>query len=81
MSAAKPRQKYTDVGIAAGLVTLTKVWLGYVGLAAALESRNVSLNGRATFAARRLLALSSQPRYWPILANVCWGNERRLSSR
>jgi hypothetical protein len=44
-------------------MTFTKVWLGYVGLAAALESGKVSLNGpaRAMSAARRLLALRSQP--------------------
>ena len=53
----------TDVVIAADLMTLTKVWLGYVGLAAALESGKVSLNGpaRAISAARRLLALPDQP--------------------
>jgi len=53
----------TDVVIAADLMTLTKVWLGYVGLAAALESGKVSLNGsaRAISAARRLLALPEQP--------------------
>jgi DNA-binding HxlR family transcriptional regulator len=53
----------TDVVIAADLMTLTKVWLGYVGLAAALESGKVSLNGpaRAISATRRLLALPDQP--------------------
>jgi DNA-binding HxlR family transcriptional regulator len=53
----------TDVVIAADLMTFTKVWLGYVGLAAALENGKVSLNGpaRAISTARRLLALSSQP--------------------
>jgi hypothetical protein len=53
----------TDVVIAADLITLTKVWLGYVGLATALESGKVSLNGpaRAISAARRLLALPGQP--------------------
>ena len=52
-----------DVVIAADLMTFTKVWLGYVGLTAALESGKVSLNGpaRAISAARRLLALSGQP--------------------
>ena len=52
-----------DVVIAADLMTFTKVWLGYVGLTAALESGKVSLNGpvRATSVARRLLALSGQP--------------------
>ena len=53
----------TDVVIAADLMTFTRVWLGYVGLAAALESGKVSLNGpaRAIQAARRLLALPGQP--------------------
>ena len=53
----------TDVVIAADLMTFTKVWLGYVGLANALESGKVSLNGtaRAIAVARRLLALSSRP--------------------
>jgi DNA-binding HxlR family transcriptional regulator len=53
----------TDVVIAADLMTFTKVWLGYVGLADALESGKVSLNGpaRAISAARRLLALPGQP--------------------
>jgi hypothetical protein len=53
----------TDVIIAADLMTFTKVWLGYVGLAAARESGKVSLNGpaRAMSAARRLLALPDQP--------------------
>jgi hypothetical protein len=53
----------TDVVVAADLMTFTKVWLGYVGLAAALENGKVSLNGpaRAISTARRLLALSSQP--------------------
>jgi hypothetical protein len=45
--------------------TITKVWLGYVGLAAALESGKVSLTGsvRAISAARRLLALPDQPAF------------------
>jgi hypothetical protein len=52
-----------DVVIAADLMTFTKVWLGHVGLTAALEGRKVSLNGpvRAISVARRLLALSGQP--------------------
>ena len=52
-----------DVVIAADLMVFTKVWLGYVGLTAALESGKVSLNGpaRAISLARRLLALSGQP--------------------
>jgi HxlR-like helix-turn-helix protein len=58
----KAPARNTDVVIA-DLMTLTKVWLGYVGLAAALESGKVSLNGpaRAISAARRLLALHDQP--------------------
>jgi DNA-binding HxlR family transcriptional regulator len=53
----------TDVVIAADLMTFTKVWLGYVGLADAFESGKVSLNGsaRAIALARRLLALSGKP--------------------
>jgi hypothetical protein len=52
-----------DVVIAADLMTVTKVWLGHVGLAAALESGKVSLSGsaRAISAARRLLALPDHP--------------------
>jgi hypothetical protein len=59
----KPPAKDLDAVIAADLMTLTKVWLGYVGLAAALESGKISLHGRARAitAARRLLALSDQP--------------------
>src|SRR5215471_3374567 len=55
----KAPARNTDVIIAADLMTFTKVWLGYVGLAAALESRKVSLNGptRAISITRRLLAL------------------------
>jgi hypothetical protein len=43
-------------------MTFTKVWLGYVGLAAALESGKISLHGsaRAKSTARRLLALPDQ---------------------
>jgi DNA-binding HxlR family transcriptional regulator len=59
----KAPARNTDVVIAADLMTFTKVWLGYVGLAAALDSGKVSLNGpaRAISAARRLLALPAQP--------------------
>ena len=59
----KAPARTTDVIIAADLMTFTKVWLGYVGLAAALESGKVSLNGptRAISTTRRLLALHSQP--------------------
>ena len=59
----KAPARNTDVVIAADLMTFTKVWLGYVGLAAALESGKVSLNGltRAISTTRRLLALPGQP--------------------
>jgi hypothetical protein len=44
-------------------MTFTKVWLGYIGLAAALQRGQVTLNGsvRAIATARRLLALPDQP--------------------
>ena len=59
----KAPARNTDVVIAADLMIFTKVWLGYVGLAAAIESGKVSLNGpaRAISAARRLLALPRRP--------------------
>ena len=59
----KDPARNTDVVIAADLMTLTKVWLGYDGLAAALESGKVSLNGSpgAISTARRLLGLSGEP--------------------
>jgi hypothetical protein len=62
-SGLKAPARNTNVVIAADLMTFTKVWLGYVGLAAALENGKVSLSGpsRAISAARRLLALPSQP--------------------
>src|SRR5207245_5416127 len=52
-----------DVVIAADLATFTKMWLGYVGLAAALESGKISLTGsvRSISIARRLPALPDQP--------------------
>ena len=55
--------KNTDVVIGDDLMTFTQVWLGYVGLSAALKSGKVSLSGssRAISSARRLLALSDQP--------------------
>jgi hypothetical protein len=51
-----------DMVIAADLGTFTKVWLGYAGLAAALESGKVSLTGstRSISLARRLLVLPEQ---------------------
>jgi DNA-binding HxlR family transcriptional regulator len=59
----KAPARNTDVVIAADLMSLTKVWLGYVGLADALRSGKIILNGpaRAISAARRLLALPDRP--------------------
>jgi len=59
----KAPARAVDVVIAADLMTFTKVWLGYVGLDAALGSGNISLTGssRAKSIARRLLALPDQP--------------------
>jgi DNA-binding HxlR family transcriptional regulator len=59
----KAPERDVDVVIAADLDTFTKVWLGYSGLVAALESGRVSLHGsvRAIRAARRLLSLPDQP--------------------
>jgi hypothetical protein len=53
----------SSAGIAADLMSFTQAWLGYVGLADALESGRVSLNGppRAILTVRRLLALQDQP--------------------
>jgi hypothetical protein len=52
-----------DVVIAADLTSFTKVWLGYAGHAAALESRGISMHGstRATATARSPLALPDEP--------------------
>ena len=60
----KAPSRGVDVVIAADLMTFTKVWLGYAGLAAALESGEISLNGSvpAITAARRLLALPDEPK-------------------
>jgi len=59
-----PPGKDVDVVIAADLMTFTKVWLGYAGLAAASESGQISLHGspRAVMAVRRLLALPDEPK-------------------
>jgi DNA-binding HxlR family transcriptional regulator len=53
-----------DVVIAANLTTFTKVWLGYAGLLAALESGQISLHGsgRAITTVRCLLALPDEPK-------------------
>jgi DNA-binding HxlR family transcriptional regulator len=60
----KAPEREVDVVIVADLDAFTRVWLGYGGLVAALESGQVSLHGslRAISAARRLLALPDQPR-------------------
>lgn len=59
----KPPVKDVDAVITADLMTLTRVWLGYTGLAVAIESGLISLKGhaQAISAARRLLALPDQP--------------------
>ena len=53
-----------DVVIAADLAAFTKVWLGYAGLAAALQNGKISLQGaaRAIATVRRLLALPNEPK-------------------
>jgi hypothetical protein len=53
-----------DVVVGANLDTFTRVWLGYIGLVAALDSGQVSLHGsvRAIRIARRLLVLPDQPK-------------------
>ena len=58
-----PPDRDVDIVIAADLGTFTKVWLGYCGLASALESGQISLRGsmRAMMTARRLLALPDEP--------------------
>jgi hypothetical protein len=59
----KPPARDVDVAIAADPMTFTKAWLGYVGLATAVEGGKISLHGsaRAIATARRLLALPGQP--------------------
>src|SRR5436190_22771995 len=60
----KALAREVDVLIATDLDTFTKVWLGYIGLVAALQSGQVSLHGsvHAIRRARRLLALPDQPK-------------------
>jgi len=55
----KAPNRNVDVIIAADLSTFTRVWLGYTGLVAALETRKISLTGpaRSISIARRLLTL------------------------
>jgi DNA-binding HxlR family transcriptional regulator len=74
-----PPGRDVDIVIAADLSAFTKVWLGYTGLLAALESGKLSLkgSGRAIATARRLLALPDQPKLknfrfsgWPSSAEV-----------
>jgi DNA-binding HxlR family transcriptional regulator len=59
----KAPDREVDVVIAADLATFSKVWLGYVGLAAALKSGKIAFTGaaRSISAARRLLMLPDQP--------------------
>ena len=59
----KAPDRNVDIVIGADLMTFTKVWLGYAGLAAALESGAISFQGsvRAIAKARRLLALPNEP--------------------
>jgi DNA-binding HxlR family transcriptional regulator len=59
----KAPNREVDVVIAANLMTFTRVWLGYAGLAAAVENGGISLHGsaRALAKARRLLALPDEP--------------------
>jgi DNA-binding HxlR family transcriptional regulator len=59
----KAPNREVDAVIAADLMTFTKVWLGYIGLLAALGGGAISLHGtaQATRIARRLLALPDEP--------------------
>jgi hypothetical protein len=59
----KPPSREVDLVIAADLMVFTKVWLGYLGLSAALENGAISLHGtpRASKIGRRLLALPDEP--------------------
>jgi len=59
----KAPSREVDVVIAADLMTFTKVWLGYCGLAGAVEGGTISLHGsaRSVARARRLLALPDEP--------------------
>jgi DNA-binding HxlR family transcriptional regulator len=59
-----PPGRDVNAMIAADLGTFTKVWLGYRGLANAIESGQISLHGsaRALMTARRLLALPNEPK-------------------
>jgi DNA-binding HxlR family transcriptional regulator len=60
----KAPSRNVDVVIGADLAAFTRVWLGYAGLAAALESGKISLQGSAgaITTVRRLLALPDQPK-------------------
>jgi len=57
-----PPGRDIDAMISADLGTFTKVWLGYRGLASAIETGQISLHGstRAMMTARRLLALPDE---------------------
>jgi DNA-binding HxlR family transcriptional regulator len=58
-----PPGRDVDIVIAADLGTFTKLWLGYCGLADAIEGGQIALHGspRATMIARRLPALPDKP--------------------
>ena len=72
MGLKTPPGRDVDVVIDADLATFTKVWLGYVGLAAALESGRICLHGsvRAIATVRRVLALPDEP----TLKRFRWSN-------
>jgi hypothetical protein len=59
----KAPARAVDVVIAADLATFTKVWLGYLGLEAALGKKEISLHGTplAIAKVRNLLALPDEP--------------------
>jgi DNA-binding HxlR family transcriptional regulator len=59
-----PPGRDVDIVIAADLMSFTRLWLGYVGLLAAVESGDISLKGsaRAIATACRLLALPDAPK-------------------
>ena len=60
----KAPDRNVDVVIGADLATFTKVWLGYLGLAAALGRGQILLHGTppAIATVRRLLALPDEPK-------------------
>jgi hypothetical protein len=60
----KAPDRNVDVVIAADLAIFTKVWLGYLGLEAALVNGQISLHGTppAIARVRRILALPDEPK-------------------